>query len=174
VGIGRSPVVPIDETVRRVTADRALLADRVDGRTADELVAAYRVDGRPLGDGCESLRDLVAHVLMWDEINLAVLSETARGRTHWSLASRWDEPSVGRLLNASGVAAGRQLPVDLLVSRYLVVRAALIDELSRYDEERWQAGVGAVAQHAMTVPGQQPYRHVAFHLDELTAVCEST
>jgi hypothetical protein len=33
-----------------------------------------------LGDFCESLHDLVAHVLMWDEINLAVLAEAAAGR----------------------------------------------------------------------------------------------
>jgi hypothetical protein len=175
MGASGSPVLPVDETVRRVAADRALLVARLDGRTEAELAAPYRVDGRPLGDGCESLRDLVAHVLMWDEITLAVLTETARGRTHWSLGARWEQPAVGRLLNASGVAAGRRLPVDLLVSRYGAVREALLDELSRYDEDRWQAGVGAVVQHAMTVPDQPPYRHVAFHLGQRAGgACEST
>jgi alpha/beta hydrolase fold len=44
------------------------------------------VTAGPLGDFCDSLHDLVAHVLMWDEINLAVEagrripSEPATGR----------------------------------------------------------------------------------------------
>lgn len=40
-----------------------------------------RLASGSLGDFCESLRDLVAHVLMWDEINLAVVTEAAAGRS---------------------------------------------------------------------------------------------
>jgi hypothetical protein len=141
-----------------------LLLDLVRHRSEGELTAPYQVDGRPLGDSCESLRDLVAHVLMWDEINLAMLTETARSRRHWSLDPRWDEPEVGRLLNAAGVAAGRILPVELLRSRFDAVHQAVVDELSHHDDETWQAGLGAVVQRAMTVPGRRPYRHVAVHL----------
>ncbi|MGN9908871.1 hypothetical protein ACTMTJ_15115 [Phytohabitans sp. LJ34] len=157
-------VLPIDEARRLVAADRGLLAARVEERTDDELTALYKVDGRPLGDSCESLRDLVAHVLMWDEINLAVLTEMARGRRHWSLDAAWDEPEVGRLLNTGGVAAGRTLPVALLLSRFDTIHRSMLDELSRYDEQSWRAGPGAVVQRAMTVPGRQPYRHAAYHL----------
>ncbi|MCM0673318.1 DinB family protein [Micromonospora phytophila] len=172
-------MLTLDETMRRLAADRDVLMDRIADRTEEELSAGYRVRGGPLGDFCESLRDLVAHVLMWDEINLAVLAEARQGRAHWSLDARWEEPQVGTRLNRSGVMAGRELPVELVVHRFQVVRGALIDDLSRYDEERWSAPVdlpggrsrsmSELAQYVMTVPGHEPYWHAAIHLGELAA-----
>ncbi|RZT78697.1 hypothetical protein EV382_1889 [Micromonospora violae] len=111
-------MVTLDETVRRLAADRDVLMDRTADRTEEELSAGYRVRGGPLGHFCESLRDLVA-------------------------------------------------------------RGALIDDLSRYDEQRWSAPVnlsdgtsrsmGELARHVMTVPGHEPYWHAAIHLGELAA-----
>jgi hypothetical protein len=175
--------IPVAETARRIAADRDLLLNRVRGLAAAELTAPYLVRGGPLGDFCESLRDLVAHVLMWDEINLAVLADAARGRAHWSLAARWETPEAGRMLNRAGVAAGRELPVELLVHRYTAVRDALLDELARYDDEvaryddeAWArpagvrpGSVGELVQYVMTVPGDDPYRHAAIHLGEPAA-----
>jgi len=171
-----SQILSVAETVRRTATDRGLLADRVRGLDPDELTAPYLVRGGPLGDFCESLRDLVAHVLMWDEINLAVLAEADRDRAHWSLAARWETTDAGRSLNRAGVAAGRDLPVELLVHRFTSVRDALLDELARHDDDMWArpvgvrpGSVGALAQYVMTVPGNDPYWHAAIHLGELAA-----
>jgi hypothetical protein len=173
-------ILPVGETVRRTTIDRRLLMEHMGARTEDDLIAPCRVRGGPLGDFCESLRDLVAHVLMWDEINLAVLTEARHGRAHWSLDPRWEDPETGELLNISGISAGRRLPVELLVHRFTAVRDALLDEFSRYDDEQWRApiagtrsgaeSIGALAQYVMTVPGNAPYWHAAIHLGELEKV----
>jgi hypothetical protein len=166
--------LPVAEARRRTAADRDLLIDVVRGKTPDELRAPYRVRGGPLGDFCESLHDLLAHVQMWDEINLAVLAEARRGRAHWSIDSRWETPEVGQLLNRAGVAAGRLLPSDLLLHKFRASRDALLAELSCYDEQAWVGptltvkrevkSVGELAQYVMTVPGRQAYWHAAFHL----------
>jgi hypothetical protein len=75
----------LGEAMRRLGADRDLILTRTDGLSDADAAAPYRTGAGPLGDFCESLRDLVAHVLMWDEINLAVLTEARAGRGHWSL-----------------------------------------------------------------------------------------
>lgn len=153
-----------------------MLIERVSTRMQDDLVVPYRVNGDPLGDFCESLRDLVAHVLMWDEINLAVLAEACRGRRHWSLESAWEAPEVGTMLNRSGVAAGREVPVELLVHRFAATRDALLDEFASFDEDRWLAPIpvaesmGWLSQYVMTVPRNAPYWHAAIHLGELATV----
>lgn len=172
-----TPTLSVAETAQRITADRALLLDRVHDLTPDRLTAPYLVDGGPLGDFCESLRDLVAHVLMWDEINLAVLTEAGRGRAHWSLAARWETPEAGRALNRAGVMAGRELPVELVVHRFTAVRDALLGELAGHDDASWArlagvrpGSVGALAQYVMTVPGNDPYRHAAIHLGAVAAI----
>lgn len=168
--------VPRDEAVRRVRVDHELLLARVDGLSEAELVAAYRPTAGPLGDFCESLHDLIAHVLMWDEINLAVLTEAAAGRTHWSLDPRWETPEAGRQLNRGGVAAGRHVPPEALLHRFRTVRDALLDELGRISERAWTqagpapllaTGFGGLAERIWSVPGQPAYWHAAIHLNQL-------
>jgi hypothetical protein len=116
----------------------------------------------PLGDFCESLHDLVAHVLMWDEINLAVLTEANAGRRHWSLDPRWETREAGRLLNKAGVLAGRELPSELLLHRLEITKAAVETEL----ESSWEANQD-VAEHVFTVPGRPAFWHAAIHLNAI-------
>jgi hypothetical protein len=169
-------IVAVDEASRRLRADYEVLLGEVNGLTAEQLAAPYRLASGPLGDFCESLHDLVAHVLMWDEINLAVLTEAAAGRAHWSLDPRWETPQAGRLLNRSGVEAGRQLPAGLLLHRLLAVRDGVLAELGRYEGPAWTGagklpalagGIGGLAQKVWTVPGQPPFWHAALHLGQL-------
>ncbi len=173
-------VVSVAEAVRRTELDRRLLVDEIAGRSDEALVAPYAVNAGPLGDACDSLRDLVAHVLMWDEISLAVLSEARAARRHWSLDPRWETREAGQMLNVSGVAAGRELPVGLLLHRFASVREALLAELRSYSEEEWRTpvpvdldprrSVGSLAEYVMTVPGQHSYWHAAIHLHRLSAM----
>lgn len=169
-------IVPAEEASRRLRADHDLLLAEVDELAGEQLVAIYQLASGPLGDFCESLHDLVAHVLMWDEINLAVLTEAAAGRAHWSLDPRWETPEAGRLLNRSGVEAGRQLPASLLLHRLRAVRDAVLTELGRYEGYAWTVagqmpslarGIGGLAQKVWTVPGQPAFWHAAIHLHQL-------
>jgi len=167
-------VVPLAEATGRLRTDHELLLAQVTVRPEAELSAPYRTAAGPLGDFCDSLHDLVAHVLMWDEINLAVLAEAAAGRVHWSLDPGWETPAAGRRLNLSGVAAGRQLPARLLLHRFRAVRDALLAEFAGYSEQAWAGGgqapaggTGALAQRAWTVPGHAAFWHAAIHLDQL-------
>ena len=161
--------LPAAEVARRIRIDHEILLRRIDGRSPEELAVEFTLESGPLGDFCESLHDLLAHVLMWDEIGLAVLTEHRAGRHHWSIDPRWETADAGRRLNRAGVLAGRELPASLLVHRLVSVRDALLAEIQRYPEPTWQGAeaVGELAQRAMTVPGNPPFLHAALHLDEV-------
>jgi hypothetical protein len=156
------------EAGRRLRADHELLLGRVAGMTPEQLAAGYQVAGGPLGDFCESLHDLLAHVLMWDEISLAVLSEARAGRAHWSLDPRWETPDAGRRLNRGGVAAGREVPGDLLMHRLKAVAAAAAAEIGGCGGQAW-TGIGPLAQRMWTVPGAPAFWHAGVHLGERLA-----
>jgi hypothetical protein len=169
-------IVPAEEASRRLRADHDVLLAEVNELTSEQLVATYHLASGPLGDFCESLHDLVAHVLMWDEINLAVLTEAAAGRAHWSLDPRWETPEAGQLLNRGSVEAGRQLPASLLLHRLRSARDAVLGELGRCEGPAWTGavkmpalarGIGGLAQKVWTVPGQPPFWHAAIHLNQL-------
>jgi hypothetical protein len=165
-----------DEAISRLRADHDVLAARVNGLGAAQLAGPYRLCRGPLGDFCESLHDLIAHVLMWDEINLAVMTEATTGRAHWSLAPQWETPEAGRMLNRGGVEAGRHVPASLLLHRLQVVRDAVLAEVARYGGAAWTRagrrpelahGIGGLAQRVWTVPGQPAFWHAAIHLNQL-------
>ena len=171
-------ILSVDEASRRLRADHDVLLAEVSDLAAEQLAAAYQLASGPLGDFCESLHDLVAHVLMWDEINLAVLTEATAGRAHWSLDPRWETPEAGRLLNRSGVQAGRQLPAGLLLHRLRTVHDAVLGELARHEGLAWTGagqipalarGIGGLAQKVWTAPGQPAFWHAAIHLNQLPA-----
>ncbi|SNT65444.1 hypothetical protein SAMN05421812_122102 [Asanoa hainanensis] len=153
----------------RLRTDHSLLLAAVDGLDGDALARDFATSAGPLGDFCASLHDLVAHVLMWDEINLAVLTEADRGRDHWSLAPAFETAETGRALNRAGVAAGRLLAADLLLDRLASTRAALLDQFAGYAEEDWRDRVGPLATRVFTVPGRPSFWHAALHLDAVPA-----
>ncbi|GIF73444.1 maleylpyruvate isomerase N-terminal domain-containing protein [Asanoa siamensis] len=149
----------------RLRADHAHLLAAVDGLSGPELARDYTTAAGPLGDFCASLHDLVAHVLMWNEINLAVLNDPG----HWSLRPEFETVEAGRALNRAGVAAGRELPADLLLDRLAAGHASLLDQLAGYTDEDWRAHVGPLATRVFTVPGRPAFWHAALHLGAVTA-----
>jgi hypothetical protein len=151
--------LPLDEAIGRIRTDHEILLAHVTAQSDITLVAG------PLGDSCESLHDLVAHVLMWDEIALAVLAEANAGREHWSLDARWTTPDAGRRLNRGGVLAGRELPSELLLHRLGTVRDAFLAEVAGYNDEIWRSGRGDLTQYVCTVPGKPSFWHAALHLN---------
>ncbi|GIF65609.1 hypothetical protein Ais01nite_36440 [Asanoa ishikariensis] len=157
------------QAVDRLRTDHALLLATVDGLDGDALAADYATDAGPLGDFCASLHDLVAHVLMWNEINLAVLTEADRGRDHWSLAPAFETAETGRALNQAGVASGRMLAADLLLDRLASTHAALLDQFAGYAEDDWRDRAGPLAARVFTVPGREPFWHAALHLRAVPA-----
>jgi len=169
----RSPTISRAVAVRLILEDHRLLLDRIEDMPEKRLYESVRIAEGSFGHFCESLHDLMSHILMWDEITLAVLTEAAHGRNHWSLDPRWETPSAGRALNLGGVHAGREVAAGLLKHRLHSVSAALVAELERYDEAAWtdpgtggdfDGSIGALAEYVATPPDGAPYGHVARHL----------
>lgn len=152
---------------RRFRADHDTLLRVVEGRTDFELAAAYRICGERAGTYCDSLHDLIAHVLMWDEMALGVLMDASRGRTHWLLDPEYDSPAVRTQLDWSGVAAGRHLPAWLLLHRLVTTRDALTRELAAVGERVWAGPAGSVVEAALTADGAPAFWHAAHHLKQL-------
>lgn len=158
--------IPPELAASRVDADHAVLLRAVEGRTDFELSASYRIgDARP-GEFCDSLHDLLAHVLMWDEIAIGLLQEAARGRTHWALDEECETRAARMQLSWSGVAAGRHLPAWLLLHRLVSARSALGSELRSVDPRAWASAVGDVVRDALTAAGARPFWRAAHHLEQ--------
>jgi hypothetical protein len=167
-------VEELSEARRRLHKDDNVLRETIAGRTAEELTEPHVVEGRPIGDFCDSLRDLVAHHTMWREIDLAVLVDALGGRRHWSTTALWSARAAGQRLNQAGVVGGRILLVNEVLDRFEASTASLLDALDRLDDRRWAEPVfpdddiplGQWIQTHFSVPGQTPFRHATLHLHD--------
>ncbi len=86
-----------------------------------------------------SARDLMAHLLAWQEVALAVARELAVGETSQAKAaadSDW-ESRGGGVINAEIQARYRQLSVDELKQRFRSVPGELRGTLTVVPETRW-------------------------------------
>jgi len=158
-----------------LTVDRRDLLAAVDDAASHPPIAYTTFWEHPL-----TALDLVAHVLAWDEINLAVLAEARRGRPHWSLDRDWETREAGRAINRSGVLMGRELGATLTLHRFEAVRAAFLDAIAEVPVAEWAAELpfrhgGDTPQtlgglcHYVNTPEADPtrtaaYRHAAVHL----------
>lgn len=164
-----------EQAVTRLRADHRSLLGALDLSSAWR--EPYEVASGPLGDFCETLHDLAAHVLMWNEISVAVLDEALRGRSHWSLDPRWETPEAGNVLNRAGVAAGRHLPGELLAHRLGAAHDSLVAIL---DRKAWHecvlesTTVAGLAHRVMTAPGQPAFFHAAVHLKQVESLIAAT
>ncbi|HWD81705.1 MAG TPA: hypothetical protein VG497_22575 [Kribbella sp.] len=174
----RTPTTSPAQAAGMIRRDQELLLSRVEGRTEEELRTPYDVNDGPLGHFCDSLHDLVAHVLMWDEITLAVLRDARAGRLHWSLDPRWETAAIGSALNHGGVEAGRRIPSELVLHRFHNVGDALVAEILQYDDSTWtdpatgggfDGGIGALAEYVSTTPDGFLFAHAAQHLQPVIA-----
>lgn len=142
-----------DEACERLRLDR------------DRLLVAYHdtsavVVPGPRSQGLQTVRDVIAHVTMWDEIVLAAIAARQLGHTHWSVDPRW--ANEGAALNEGGITSGRLLPEMLVLQRFLNARDLLVDTL---EATAWDSGFSAFCEDLNTpeLPGT-PYCHGTAHL----------
>jgi hypothetical protein len=170
-----TPTVSQQQAIARIRADHRSILGVLESSNA--WTERYELASGPLGDFCETLHDLAAHVLMWNEINIAVLDEALFGRSHWSLDPRWETPEAGSVLNHAGVASGRHLPGELLTHRLGAAHDSLMAIL---DSEAWHGRVlesttvAGLAHRVMTVPGQPAFFHAAVHLKQVESLIRAT
>jgi hypothetical protein len=152
--------------------DREALSRALQHAGQDTWRDPIPVEDGVLGHFCDSLHDLAAHILMWDEIADATLVWAMDGRAHWSLEAAWETPAAGSQLNRAGVAAGRQLDGALLLARLHAQSQALERRIlmlaERWDEPfrggTFRGTFGELAHDVTSPPDGPAFGHVARHL----------
>ncbi len=116
-----------------------------------------------------SARDLIAHVVAWQEWALAIAKDLAVGETSASLArldAEWDER--GDAMNDDINAAWRALPAEDVRRRLASVPGELRGYLTVVPEARWVKH----ATHLQTFV-DETIDHYADHADDLEAILEA-
>lgn len=116
-------------------------------------------------------RDLMGHLLAWQESSLSVAKELAVGEqssTKERLDREWDPPGAGDRINAQLLASFAALPLDELRARFRTVPGELRGYLTVVPESRW-------IKHSdhQNFFFEETTEHYEEHLPELRAILEA-
>lgn len=113
-------------------------------------------------------RDLMGHILLWQEHALASAKELAineQSPTITRIDAEWEVPGAGDRINDEGMARFRALPLDELRRRFSETAGELRGYLTVVPESRWIKH----AQHQEWFVGET-IEHYQEHLPDLRAI----
>lgn len=116
-------------------------------------------------------RDLMGHLVLWQEAALASAKELAMGErspTQERLNAEWDTPGVGDRLNAEGLERFRAMPLDDVRAAFRTTAGELRGYLTVVPEIRWVKN----ADHQNWFVSET-LEHYEEHLKELQAILAS-
>ena len=121
----------------------SFLEDERDGFRAYEALDSLtdeQLDQPVEAAGGWSGRDLMGHIILWQEAGLTAAKELAVNETSASKAwldAEWEKPGVGDQMNAEGLARFRALPIDEVRRLFRETSGELRGYLTVVPESRW-------------------------------------
>jgi hypothetical protein len=139
--------------------------ERLLGLTDEQLDAPVAAAGGWSG------RDLMGHIVLWQEAALATAKELAVGETSATkvrLDAEWDIPGRGDQMNSEGMARFRALPMDEVRRLFRDTGGELRGYLTVVPETRW-------IKHADNQNWffSETLEHYEDHANELQAILEA-
>jgi hypothetical protein len=134
------------------------LLDLTDEQLAVEVEGAHGWSGR----------DLMGHILLWQEAALAAAKELAvgeRSRSMEEIEAQWSSEDAGASINDQGIDRYRRMPMDELRARFLEAAGELRGYLTVVPETRWIKN----APHQEYFFGETT-EHYADHESDLQAI----
>ena len=153
----------------------SFLEDERDGFRAYEALEALndeQLDIPVAAAGGWSGRDLMGHMLLWQEAALATAKELAMGEqspTMDRLEAQWNSsPAAGDAMNEDGIARFRAMPIAEVRELFRTVSGELRGYLTVVPESRWIKH----SAHQEYFFGETT-EHYEDHLKELRAILEA-
>ncbi|MGA7087791.1 MAG: maleylpyruvate isomerase N-terminal domain-containing protein [Candidatus Dormiibacterota bacterium] len=153
--------------------------ERLDRQYQELLTSLGDADwGRPstIGDGDWSLRDLVGHIMSWEELALGAISAAEAGTP-----PPWPQGDIDEI-NREMVARQGQLPLEELCRRATRTHAQLIQAISELPPATWVIPISIgddppleLNELVGRVLGAEdhPFGHLTAHLGDLRSLAEA-
>jgi len=139
--------------------------EALDALTDDQLDVPVEAAGGWSG------RDLMGHLVVWQEAALATARELAIGETSPTMervTAEWDEPGASDRVNEAALARYRAMPIAEVRERFRTVSGELRGYLTVVPEVRWIKN----AKHQEYFFGETT-EHYEEHLPALRAILEA-
>ena len=163
------------EALRLLRIEHGAVAALVEELTDEEITRRDTIRHGLYWDQECSFKDLLAHLVCYEQITLEAIVEWREGRRHWAIEALRDARR-GREIHFGGIEEREGLNLGEQLDEYRRVSQALEHEIDRMTEAEWRGSapyadglgtdLGGMIEGIMVLPPRPPYRHLPVHVPD--------
>ena len=129
-----------------------------------------------------SFKDLIAHLLTYEDLSIKALDAWQRGEKHPAIDDMQSENS-SRRIHYSGIEERRGMPLSEVLEEWDNTQANLMKKLQGLSDGDWHRkapfstpvplDLGGVLEIILVAPPRPPYRHLPVHVPDIQAYIRS-
>lgn len=162
--------------LRELAVEHAAVRALTDALTPEEMLLPDTVEYGLYSDQHLSFKDLLAHLVTYEAMTVAMMAAWARGIKHPGIEAMRDYRESVRI-HYGGIAERRDLPLPQVLDEAETTRTALMQAIRDTSDEAWHApfptepglDLGGAVEIILVAPPRPPYRHLPVHVPDCDA-----
>ena len=162
-----------NEALRLLRVEHQAVAALIDALSDEEMTRQDTIRHGLYSDQQCSFKDLLAHLVCYEQYSLEAIDAWQAGRKHWVIDALRD-PAQSREIHYGGIAERAGLSLEQQLAEYRRVSAALEAAIESLDDAAWHgpAGpsesgdLGGMIELIMVAPPRPMYRHLPVHVPD--------
>lgn len=162
--------------IRELAAEHMAVRALTEALTPQEMLLPDTVEYGLYSDQHLSFKDLLAHLITYEAMTVAMIGAWARGIKHPAIEAMRDYRESVRI-HYGGIAERRDHPLPRVLAEAATTRAAVMQAISEATDEAWQApfpgepglDLGGAVEIILVAPPRPPYRHLPVHVPDADA-----
>lgn len=164
-----------EEALRLLQIEHQAVAALIAELTAEEMTRRDTIQHGMYYDQECSFKDLLAHLICYEDYTVEAIGEWRNGRKHWAIEAVQD-PRRGREIHYGGIAERDHLSLEEQLDEYRTVSQALEQEISEMSDADWrrapsfanadEGNLGGMIEGILVLPPRPMYRHLPVHIPD--------
>ena len=171
-----------EEALSLLKVEHEAVGALIDALTDEEMTRRDTIQHGLYYDQECSFKDLLAHLICYEQYTVEAIGEWRKGREHWAIAAVKD-PRRGREIHYGGIAERAHLSLAEQLEEYRRVSTELERAIEAMSEAEWRgaapvatagsADLGGMIEGIMVLPPRPMYRHLPVHVPDAASYIRS-
>jgi hypothetical protein len=165
-----------EKAIRQLDIEHDAVRNLIDTLTEEEMLRPDSIRYGLYWDQHLSFKDLIAHLLTYEELSVQTIDAWQRGEKHPAIDDMQSEMS-SRRIHYAGIENRREMPLPEVLQLWEHTQAKLMGKFDTLSDEDWYGeapfstpdplDLGGALEIILVAPPRPPYRHLPVHIPDV-------